>query len=254
MVRIATSRVMSVLIAGLALALPAAAQDEALSQRERAWVERLGECFGQVTHAEKTRDEPGPSGGASTGLLVVTGDTSVIRYKFASPAEAQQEAVQLIEGDGVERRLTVGEVRGDQVLVLAGPVARDPEEAREALDAAWAGLPAPRRPDATFALLGPHDVVLTTRLREGPLHDLVSQILEETRGLEGSPSVSFTSPDAATVKLDGGFESGFQVDGDGARLWTAQGSARARKAQDYMSRVGVESAGARSFVERLFGD
>lgn len=254
MTRIATTRVMIVLISGLALALPAAAQDEALSRRERAWVERLGERFGRVVHAERTRDEPGPSGGASTGLLVVAGETSVIRYKFATPAEAQQEAVQLIEGDDVERRLTVGEVRGDQVLVLVGPVARDPEKAREALDAAWAGLPAPRRADATFALLGPHDVVLTTCLREGPLHDLVSQVLEETRALEGSPSVSFASPNAATVKLDGGFESGFQVNDEGATLWTAQGSVRARQAQDYMSRVGVESAGARSIVERLFGD
>lgn len=234
---------------------PATAQDEALSRRERAWVERLGERFGQVAHAERTRDEPGPSGGASTGLLVVAGETSIIRYKFASPAEAQQEAVKLLEGDDVERRLTVGEVRGDQVLVLVGPVARDPEKAREALDAAWEGLPASRRTDATFALLGPHDVVLTTRLREGPLHDLVSQILEETRAEEGSPSVRFTSPNEATVRLDGGFESGFQVGDEGATLWTAMGGVRARIAQDYLAKVGgPQSAGARGVLSRLFGD
>lgn len=238
-----------VTLAALLGGVPASAQEEALSRRERAWVERLGERFGAVVHSEKTRED-GTSGPAS-GLLVVAGETSIIRYKFASAAEAQQEAVTLLEGD--ERRLTVGEVRGDQILVLQGPVARDPAKAREALDAAWEGLPAARRADATFAMLGPHDVVLTTRLREGPLHDLVSQILEETRADEGSPSVQFTSPNAATVKLEGGFESGFQVGDEGATLWTAMGGVRARQAQDYLGRVAVESAGARTVLDRIFG-
>lgn len=231
---------------------PAAAQEEALGRRERAWVEQLAERFGPIAHAEKTA-ETGQAGGPATGLAVLAGDTTIIRYRFDTPAEAQQEAVSLLEGESVERRIMVGEVRGDQILVIQGEVAANPDRAREALDAAWQGLPAPRRPDATFAILGPHEVVLTTRLREGPLHDLVSQILEETRALEGSPSVRFSSPNAATVTLEGGFESGFQVADEGATLWTGMGGLRARRAQAYVGRVG-ESAGARGVLDRLFGN
>lgn len=250
--KVTTTSIVWVSLVSVCLAGPAAAQ-EALSRRERAWVEHLGERFGAVTHAERSTLD-GDARTRATGLLVRAGTTSIARYKFASAEQAQQEAVNLLEDPEGGRRRVVGEVRGDQVLLLEGAVARDPARAREALDAAWQGLPAPGQPDATFALLGPHDVALTTRLKSGPLRQLVDDILAETRALQGQPGVRFASPNAATVALTNGFESGFHADDDGASLWTAMGADRARAAQAFVEQVGpARTQGARGVLSRLFG-
>lgn len=266
-----------ILVATLSATAPAAAQEGlTLSRRERAYVERLGERFGEVAIADKSRftiaadgvvtdvtDAPSaatsPGASEATSLLVRAGDTTIGRYKFDSPEQAQQEAVRVLEDPEGGREPLVGEVRGDQLLVLTGPAAKDPAAAREALDAAWQGLPAASRPDGTFALLGPHDVVLTTRLQEGPLRAAIDQVLAETRELEGRPGVTLTGTDAGQVKLESGFEAGFQAGEDGATLWTGQGPVRARQAREYLEQVapprsGSVTEGARRVIDRLFGE
>ncbi|MCO5169579.1 MAG: hypothetical protein M9894_24830 [Planctomycetes bacterium] len=250
--RESTSSLVWTVVASLCLAAPAGAQ-EALSRRERAWVQHLEQRFGAVTVAERSTLE-GDARTQATGLLVQAGSTSIGRYKFTSAEQAQQEVVNLLEDPHGARRRVVGEVRGDQIVVLEGPVARDPARAREALDAAWEGLPAPGQTDATFALLGPNDVALTTRLKSGPLRQLVDEVLAETRALQGQPGVRFAAPNAATVSLTSGFEAGFHANDEGASLWTAMGADRARAAQAFVEQFAPSpTPGVRGVLSRLFG-
>lgn len=278
----------------VALAGPARAQDPdaPLSRREQAYVDDLGRRFGQVSFADRSSFAPGarevvapigdgrrgrPDGAPvrpveptpmARGLLVRAGDTTIARYKFDSPEQAQAEARRVMEAPPNENREPlVGEVRGEQVLVLSGEIAKDPAAAREALDAAWQGLPAAASPDATFAVLGPRDLVLTTTLTDGPLRESVDQAIARARASADRPGFE-TTPDGARVGhgtdgLQADLSSGPQgatarVSGGPAGLASQEylalltPTADARSADQVHDADQVTSEGARRVIDRLF--
>lgn len=216
--------------------------DRPLSPRERGYVDQLAGMFGPVSFADRSRIErvvapmlpPGGSGPATTssttatGLLVRAGDTTIARYRFDTPLEAQEEVARMLHQPGESRPIMVGEVRGNQVLVLSGDVALDPAAARRALDAAWQGLPAASASDATFAMLGPDDLVLTTTLKDGPLRDEVDRAMAKARERAEQPGFEVGERDAR-VKLPSGTEAYLTSDEHGAtaRLGAPGGPATA---------------------------
>lgn len=269
----------------VALAAPAAAQDRdaPLSPRERSYVEGLGRQFGAVSFADRSQfvvgepeivdlsaDAPArPPASVADGILVRAGDTTIARYRFASPEEAQAEARRVLETP-VEgsRAPLVGEVRGNQVLVLSGEVAKDPAAAREALDASWQGLPAPAAPDATFAVLGPRDLAISTTLKDGPLRESIDKALAKARERAGTPEFQET-PDGMAVRSPSGFEADLRVDDQGASALLRSGpggpatneylglidpNADARSAEQARGANQAATEGAARKLDGLFGD
>lgn len=289
------------LCCSLAVGAPAAAQDPErdapLSSREKDYVDTLERRFGPVSLADRTSfvvgerrvtarisdGSPGASGAPATpsasvepppsiatGVLVRAGDTTVARYRFESPEHAQQEVLDLL---GQERAASseplVGEVRGDQVLVLSGELARDPTAAREALDGAWQGLPAAGSSDATFAVLGPHDVVLTTTLKDGPLRRFAEDTIAKVRARAagGAHPGMEVLPDGVRTRFPSGFEANVTSDARGATVRTT-GAPGGPATQEYLALLDpnrdaeaaahvrdanrASSAGASSVLDGLF--
>lgn len=280
----------SLSLAALVLAgTPASAQDS-LSRREREYVQALERRFGPVTASrlnfpsrlvaptptdelrrpiERPRPERPYIDVLVNGLEVRSDDVAIHRYRFSSPEEAQQMATGLIESPMPEgRQPVVGEVRGNQLLLVTGDIARDPAAAREALDAAWQGLPASPTTDATFAVLGPNELAVHTTLEDGPLRESIDKAIKRARDLQERSDEFQPTPDGGMqVRKPSGFEADLRSDEHGASallrrspagpatgeyLALLDPSSDARSADQVRDANQSASEGARTVVDSLF--
>lgn len=246
------------LIALFTLTGPAAAQEP--SARERAWRTRLEAAVGPVGPIERV-ERVGSPGAVAQGVRSRAGEAIVERLRFPSAAAAQEFLARTEHwSDG---RPVVGELRGDQVVLVHGDVVRDAALARAALDAAWSVAPAPAVADATFAHLGGNDLAVSTRLPEGPLRESIDQALAAIQRHGGPDATS--DAHSGDVRFDSGFQAHVRSDGDGAAAVTSSRPGGVDAMQGYLAALQPESAarstpgtpaateGAAGVLRRLFG-
>jgi hypothetical protein len=264
-VRIAASVIVSVL--GLAPSAYAQAPAD-VSARERAWGEQLGAALGkEASQVRRPKDAAtGQTSGLTTWLRWEHGGTfaGVTRLKFESPAAAQAYAHSVATGDQVKHD-TALEVRGDQVVVVVGPVT-SPELVRTLTDAAWGGLPAPDGPsDTALTRLRDGSVAITTHV-DGPVRDSIQEDLSNARAIKAawnSPNFTQDTPDSM-VYVEG-VHARFEAGPDGAstaKASSAEGYAAMRRhvdalrearSRDLTSATQDAAVGAANVIEGLFG-
>lgn len=243
----------------------------------RALAAALGQSPGAVTRFETahgqhlslgSRDDSAvPPRPRVRGVQVDMPAVQVERLRFETAEQAQQHSRWLLDCDLPVPTPYVAELRGNQLVVVRGELARDPASARRALGAAWNGLPAPATSDATFADLG-DGLALTTTLPGGPLRAGVDDALAKAREVSKRPDargVELTA-DGARVQLDSGFTANLRSDAAGASLSTTTRPSEERAMSDYLAGLGghpepraagatdqARSKGAARTVDGLFG-
>lgn len=239
----------ALLFLALCVVLPARAQDdrnaapEALSAREEAYGRALGERLGIAVSMQKFTIER-PDGRARL-LIVGTADQQVLRYKFASRAQAHSFVVVLF-GSTVRNKVPVmGELRGDQlVLVCAESMAR-PEAVQRVRRHVWDGLPCSDTIDATFVALPTwREVAVTTTLRSGPIRDAVVKLNTSAMSAlsAGKPWVRRTSSTSTRTELDG-LVAEVRCDEEGGAYYTAPDVERAGAVFALLCAIGGEPTG-----------
>jgi hypothetical protein len=234
-------------------AQPAPAQAPPLSEREHLWAQgvaralqrqaggaqRVWRAAHEYDATRKMVSAPSASSAAHvppqrrvTGVSFCAGDLYVERVKFGSGVQAQAWARWLVEGMAGGPRPMIGEVRGDQLVLIGSPAVREAGFARAALAACWEGLPAPDHVDARFGALAPVDHIVATRV-PGPLRDLVEQVLaaeqQHQPREDGPPTpgrVRFSSPT--------GPNGGAAVTEGGASLYLTIDAARTTQARAWL--------------------
>ncbi len=214
--------------------------------------------------------QPAPPTEMVNGLQVLGRDVAFQRYKFPSAEAAQAQVKEIIDTPMPEGRKPIAaEVRGDQVLIVVGDLARDPAAVRKALDAGWRGLPAPAEPDATVAILGPRDMAVSTTLKDGPLRESIDQALAKARERQGTAEFQATPDGGMQVRAPSGFEADLMSDEHGASALLRSGpqgpatneylalldpNADARSANQVRDANAAASEGAANVLDGLFGN
>lgn len=241
-------RMITPLLALAALAAPASAQP--LSGRETIWAQGVGQELGGSTWAQRF-SIPRPvegvvknndvaraplKGPLAHGLRIGGGDDVVERLRFESPAAAQEYVASAVVLEG--REGVAGELRGNQVLLVRGPSAKDPARARALLDAGWKVLPVADQTDATFARLDDGGLALSTTLADGPLRASVDKALDSLRrNAGGDVQIEWASPRGARVRFPSGYEAEVRSDREGASAVTSPGPGGVPAMREYLAAV-----------------
>lgn len=186
--------------------------------------------------------DPAPVGPKVNGLQVqVDGGATVERLRFETPAQAQEYADWLLNGEVKGTRPLTGELRGNQLVLVSGPAVDDPAQVERALETAWKVLPAPGATDAAFTQLADGSVAVSTTLTDGPLRGSIDRAMTAARERDAKdlPNDGITTTETtADVAFASGFRAKVQVDEQGASVYTSTTAEGVEKMKQHFAAVG----------------